>query len=114
MCYSIEAHVLDVQAIIKLASVPLPRSPKTPLLCLDLGILLHVDVLVGLENADFVIGEFDGEALDQSELMLDLSAIGLGLLLGLVEFVGRSILFEGDVVERHLAGGSGGETMEPN
>jgi len=92
----------------------LSRSPKTSLLCFDLGILLDVDVFVGLEDADFVIGEFDGEALDQRELMFDLAAIGLGLLLGFVEFFRRGVLFQGNVEERHLASGSGGETLEPN
>ena len=35
------------------------RSPNTRLLCLDLLILLDVDVLVGLEDADLIFGELD-------------------------------------------------------
>jgi len=62
-----------------------------------------MDVLIGLEDADFIIGEFNSETLDQSELMLDLSAIGLGLVLRLAELFGRGVLFQGDVEKRHLA-----------
>ena len=37
------------------------------------------------------------EALDQGELMFDLAAVGLRLLLGLVELFRRGVLFESDL-----------------
>lgn len=68
------------------------------------------------------------EALDQGKLVLDLAALGFGLVLCLVELLGRGVLLEGDlvpatsdscrclvyssrsgsyVVERHVEGGRG-------
>ena len=44
------------------------------------------------------------EALDQRELMFDLSTIGLGLLLGLVELLRRGVLFEGDLYHSRRRG----------
>jgi len=58
------------------------------LLSLDLPILLHMDVIVRLKDTNFVFGKFDSEALDQGELMLDLSPVRLCLLLGFVQLVG--------------------------
>lgn len=39
----------------------LRRLPGTRLLCLDLLILLDVDMVIGLEDTDFVVGEFDAK-----------------------------------------------------
>jgi len=41
------------------------------LLGLDFPILLNVNVVIGLEDANFVVGEFDREAFNQGKLMLD-------------------------------------------
>lgn len=49
-------------------------------------------------------GESIREALDKGEFVLDLAAIGLGLLLRLLELVGRGVLFEGDLYA--VSGGS--------
>ena len=77
-------------------------------------------MVVGLEDANFVIGELDTgesardwylcerdlrEAFDQRELMFDLSPIGLCLFLGLLELVGRGILLEGDLTSLALMKG---------
>jgi hypothetical protein len=91
-------------------------------LCLDLLILLDVDVLVGLEDTDLVFGKFHTtehvpwsvivlrwedtgrlnirEALDKGELVLDLATIGLRLVLSLVEFLRRGVLLERDLARR--------------
>ena len=47
------------------------RFPARTLLCLDLLILFNVDVVIGLEDADFVFGEFD--AIDHGEVVSHLS-----------------------------------------
>jgi hypothetical protein len=94
-------------------SVPFyAQEKRNDSLGLDFAVLLDMDVVVGLEDSDFVIGEFHAgqvstvsengwkcvrEALDQCELMLDLSSIGLGLLFCLVQFVGWSVFFESDL-----------------
>jgi len=83
------------------------------LLSLDLAILLDVDVIVGLEDTDFVFWEIDSETLDQGELVLDCAAICLGLVLGFVEFLGRGVFFQGDVEERHLECSEGVEMLAP-
>ena len=82
-------------------------------LSFDLAILLDMNMLVGLENADLVLRELDTEwgqketsrvgadlreALDQGEFVLDLAAVGLGLVLGLGELLRRRILLECDLV----------------
>jgi len=40
----------------------------------DFAVLLDMNVVIGLKDADFVIRELDRETLYQRELMLDLSA----------------------------------------
>jgi hypothetical protein len=74
------------------------------LLSPDFSILFDVDVLGRLEGLDMVIWVVHGEALDEAVLVLDGTAVGSGLLLGLFEFLGRGVLFKGNVVERHFAG----------
>ena len=54
-------------------------------------------VIVGLEDADLIIREFDGEAFDQGEFVLDLAAFGLGLVFSFGEFVWGGVLFECDL-----------------
>lgn len=44
-------------------------------------------------------GEDLRETLDQGEFVLDLAAIGLGLLLCFVEFVGGGVFFQSDLCE---------------
>ena len=56
-----------------------------------------MQMVVGLEYADLVVWELGGEALDQSEFMLDLAALGLDLVLGLLEFLRSGVLFESDL-----------------
>jgi len=75
-------------------------------LCLDLAVLLDVDVLVGLENPDLVVRKLDSEPLDQLELVLDLASVGLSLVLGLGELIGGGVLLQGDIEKRHLGGGA--------
>ena len=45
---------------------PLLRSPERSLLCLHLRILLHVDVLVGLQNAYLILWKLDAAERDVS------------------------------------------------
>ena len=76
-------------------------SATVILLSLHLPILLDVDMVIRLQHADLVIGElhtawtvrydellwqmlYEREAFDQSELMFDISAVGLCLFLCLV------------------------------
>ena len=40
---------------------------------------------------------FDSEAFDESEFVLDLAALGLGLVLGLGELFRGGVLLEGDL-----------------
>ena len=65
------------------------------LLRLHLPILLNMNMLIRLQDAHLVVGKLDREALDQSELVLDLAAIGLGFRLRFVEFLWGGVLFEG-------------------
>jgi len=81
------------------ATNPFPATKC--LLSPNFAILFDVNVIVRLEGADFVIREFDRETLDQGKLVLDLSARGFGILLGLGELFLLSILFQGDIVKRH-------------
>ena len=102
-----------------------------------------MDVLVRLEDTDFIIRELDAagmsappaldvwkhairETFDQSELVLDVASIRLGLLFRLVQFVCGGVLLQCDlgivrtvlskrrgstlyVVERHAGSASSGE-----
>jgi hypothetical protein len=83
------------------------RQPprELPLLRLHLTILLHMDVFVRLQNTDLILWELDRETLDQGELVLDLPAVGLGLILRFGEFLRGGVLFEGHL--RLLVGGGG-------
>ena len=79
------------------------RSTNQPhlqalLLRLHLAILLHMDMLIRLQNADLVIRKLDRETLDQRELVLDLPAVGLGPVLRFCELLWRGVLFESYLV----------------
>ena len=83
----------------------------------DLGVLLDGDLVVGLEGGDEVVGELSAvqasayghgekydicnenvrEALDQLELVCDLAALGLDILLGILEVLMRGLGLEGDL-----------------
>lgn len=65
-------------------------------------ILLDVDVGVVLEDTDLLLWKFDGERLDESELVLDCSPLFLGRLLCFLQLLGLSIWFQGDIVKGHL------------
>jgi len=84
------------------------------LLCLHLSVRLNVDVLVGREGGDHVVGDLGAgvcqyycgevqmpdcvpEALDQSELVGDLAALVGDVLLCLVELLLGSGVLEGDL-----------------
>jgi len=84
------------------------------LLCLHLSVRLDVDVLVGREGGDHVVGDLGAvmcqyhcgevwvlrhvpEALDQSELVGDLAALVGDVLLCLVELLLGSGVLEGDL-----------------
>jgi hypothetical protein len=77
--------------------VPKRAPGRVFLLSPHLSVLLDMDMLGALEDADMVGGVFDGEAFDKSEFVLDLAALGLGLLLGLGELFGGGVLLEGDL-----------------
>jgi hypothetical protein len=64
-----------------------PHLP-TLLLRLHLAILLHMDMLIRLQDTDLVIRKLDRKALDQRELVLDLPALGLGPVLRFRELLG--------------------------
>jgi len=72
-----------------------------------------VDVFVGLEDANLVIWVLDGEAFDQGKLVLDLASFCLSLVLGFGQFLGGGVLFESDVVERHVGGCGGRDALMP-
>jgi len=72
------------------------------LLCLHLSVRLNVDVLVGREGGDHVVGDLGAEALDQSELVGDLAALVGDVLLCLVELLLGSGVLEGDHEGRHV------------
>ena len=89
-------------------------STTESLLSLHLTILLDVNVVIRLQHADLVIGNFntvqtvrydesswqmlyEREALDQSELMFDISAIALCLLLCFVQLIRRGVFFQRDL-----------------
>lgn len=66
-------------------------------------ILLDVDVGVVLKDTDLLLWKFDGERLDESELVLDCSPLFLGRLLCFLQLLGLSIWFQGDIVKGHQA-----------
>jgi hypothetical protein len=83
----------------------------------DLGVLLDGDLVVRLKGGDEVVGELSTvqasacghverheagsenvrEALDQLELVCDLAALGLDILLGLLEVLVRGLGLEGNL-----------------
>ena len=83
----------------------------------DLGVLLDGDLVVGLKGGDEVVGELSAvqasaygheerhgagsrnirEALDQLELVCDLAALGLDILLGALEVLVRGLGLEGNL-----------------
>jgi hypothetical protein len=62
-----------------------------------LPVLLDVDMFGALEDTNMVGRVFDSEAFDESEFVLDLAALGLGLVLGLGELFRGGVLLEGDL-----------------
>lgn len=91
------------------------QPPCNPaLLRLHLPILLHMNMVIRLQNANLVIRKLDREALDQRKFVLDLPALGLGLVFRFVQFLWGGILFEGYLGDISLEDGlrrEGGQTL---
>lgn len=96
-CSRYDCYLSTIETFAAMNTAVLHKPAKVcelALLRLHLPILLNMDMLVRLQNADLIVWELDREALDQRELVLNLPAVRLGLIFGLCELFGRGVLFE--------------------